>query len=89
MTITIEEAQASLGDIVDNLKPGDEVLIVRGQELVERRGFRTVRTSGQETAKKVHEISRCSCGEPVLAVGDDVCDAAARQIEANGHTLGI
>lgn len=36
MTITIEEAQASLVDIVDNLKPGDEVLIVRGQELVAR-----------------------------------------------------
>src|SRR5258708_110363 len=62
---------------------------MRGEEFVERRGFRTVRTGGQETAKKSYEISRGSCGKPVLAVGNDVSDAAAGQLEADGHSLGI
>jgi hypothetical protein len=42
-----------------------------------------------ETSKEVHEVSRCSGRESVLAVGDYIRDAATGQIESDCHAFGI
>jgi antitoxin (DNA-binding transcriptional repressor) of toxin-antitoxin stability system len=35
-TVTLEEAQSHLGEIIDKLAPGEEVLLTRGYKLVAR-----------------------------------------------------
>src|SRR5579864_1876245 len=62
---------------------------MRGEEFLDRRGLGTVRSAGQETTEKVNEISRCSDGEAVLAIADDIRNASAGQLEADGNAFGI
>ena len=36
MTVTVEEAEAKLGELIDQLAPGEELVITRGSEPVAR-----------------------------------------------------
>lgn len=51
-TVTVQEAQSHLGEIIDKLTPGEEIVIIRGSQPV-------ARLVGESTARPRPVPGRC------------------------------